>query len=88
MQLLPHLDPLLFVMELKTRRVHFVGCTTSPHEFWMKQTDRELTNFEEGFFQGQQHLITDRDPKFCEAFNRCLARKVCSQSADRLVRPI
>ena len=28
---------LLFVMELKTRRVHFAGCTTSPNEQWMKQ---------------------------------------------------
>ena len=28
---------LLFVMELKTRRVHFAGCTTSPNESWMKQ---------------------------------------------------
>ena len=27
----------LFVMELKTRRVHFSGCTTRPNETWMKQ---------------------------------------------------
>ena len=54
----------LLVMELKTRRVHFAGCTTSPHESWMKQTARELTNCEDGFLQGKQHLITDRDTKF------------------------
>ena len=40
---------LLFVMELKTRRVHFAGCTTNPHESWMKQVARELSNFEDGF---------------------------------------
>jgi putative transposase len=27
---------LLFVMELKTCRVHFAGCTPSPHEDWMR----------------------------------------------------
>jgi hypothetical protein len=29
---------LLFVMDIKTRRVHFAGCTTSPNEVWMKQS--------------------------------------------------
>ncbi|MDA7541594.1 hypothetical protein N8639_02010 [bacterium] len=38
---------LLFVMELKTRRVHFAGNTISPDESWMKQTARELTNHED-----------------------------------------
>ncbi|MFT5525689.1 MAG: putative transposase [Pirellulaceae bacterium] len=44
---------LLFVMELKTRRVHFVGCTTSPNENWMKQATRDLTNREDGFLNGK-----------------------------------
>jgi hypothetical protein len=57
---------LLFVMELKTRRVHFAGCTTNPHEAWMKQMARELTNHEDGFLKGKQYLIMDRDTKFCE----------------------
>ena len=35
-------------MELKTRGVHFAGCTTNPHENWMKQVGRELMNFEDG----------------------------------------
>jgi hypothetical protein len=34
---------LLFVMELKTRRVHFAGCTVHPEEAWMKQIARNLT---------------------------------------------
>ena len=66
---------LLFVMELKTRRVHFAGCTTSPHESWMKQTARELTNCEDGFLQGKQHLIMDRKTKFCEAFQSLLSKE-------------
>ena len=35
---------LLFVMELKTRRVHFAGCTPNPDEAWMKQVARNLTD--------------------------------------------
>ncbi|MDC0935384.1 integrase core domain-containing protein [Pirellulales bacterium] len=64
---------LLFVMELKTRRVHFAGCTTSPHEFWMKQMARELTNCEDGFLNGKRYLIMDRDAKFCESFRSFLS---------------
>lgn len=45
---------LLFVMKLKTRRVHFAGCTTSPHEEWVKQMARELTNHEDGFLNGKK----------------------------------
>ena len=63
---------LLFVMELKTRRVHFAGCTTSPHEAWMKQVARELTNHEDGFLNGKRYLIMDRDTKFCQTFRAFL----------------
>ena len=63
---------LLFVMELKTRRVHFVGCTANPHEAWMIQTARELTNFEDGFLTGKRYLLMDRDTKFCKAFRDIL----------------
>ncbi|MDF1844300.1 MAG: integrase core domain-containing protein [Rubripirellula sp.] len=63
---------LLFVMELKTRRVHFAGCTTNPHEAWMKQMARELTGFDDGFLNGKQYLIMDRDKKFCESFRAFL----------------
>ena len=59
---------LLFVMELKTRRVHFAGCTTNPKEAWMKQIARELTNFEDGFLIGKRYLLMDRDGKFSPTF--------------------
>ena len=64
---------LLFVMELKSRCVHFAGCTTSPNEDWMKQAARELTNCEDGFLNDKQHLIMDRDMKFCESFRTFLS---------------
>ena len=63
---------LLFAMELKTRRIHSVGSTTSPHEGWMKQAARELTNFEDGFLNDKRYLIMDRDTKFCESFRSIL----------------
>jgi putative transposase len=63
---------LLFVMELKTRRVHFVGCTPNPHEAWMKQAARELTACDDGFLNDKRYLIMDRDTKFCESFRSIL----------------
>ncbi len=66
---------LLFVIELKTRRGHFAGCTTNPHEAWMKQMARELTNHEDGFLQGKHYLIMDRDTKFCESFRAFLSNE-------------
>jgi hypothetical protein len=50
-------------MELKTRRVHFAGCTTSPHEAWMKQmarTHRLRRRFSEWkivFDHGPRHKV-------------------------------
>ena len=59
---------LLFVIELKTRRVHFAGCSPSPNEAWMKQIARNLTDPFDGFLKGKQYLLMDRDGKFCESF--------------------
>jgi putative transposase len=63
---------LLFVMELATRRVQFVGCTPYPATAWMKQAARELTNFEDGFLNGKRYVLMDRDDKFCPAFKGIL----------------
>lgn len=66
---------LLFVMELKTRRVHFAGCTAHPDETWMKQIARNLTNCEDGFLNGNRYLLMDRDTKFCESFRDFLGNE-------------
>ncbi|HEX5446920.1 MAG TPA: integrase core domain-containing protein [Pirellulales bacterium] len=59
---------LLFVMELKTRRVHLAGITMNPDEPWMQQVARNLTAFDDGALNGKKYLLMDRDTKFCEAF--------------------
>ena len=63
---------LLFVMELKTRRVRFAGCTPNPNEVWMKQIARNLTDPEDSFLNEKRYLIMDRDTKFCEGFREIL----------------
>ena len=63
---------LLFVMELKTRRVHFAGCTPNPDEIWMKQIAKNLTAYDDGFLNDKRYLIMDRDGKFCSAFREIL----------------
>lgn len=63
---------LLFVMELKTRRVHFAGCTTNPNESWMKQIARQFTDPIDGFLLGKRYVFIDRDGKFCPAFQNIL----------------
>ena len=71
---------LLFVMELKSRRVHFAGCTVNPNEAWMKQVARQLTDCDDGFLNGKKYLIMDRDTKFCESVRQLLR--------DERIRPI
>jgi putative transposase len=66
---------LLFVMKLKTRQVHFAGCTTNPDEAWMKQIARELTNCEDGFLLDKKVILMDRDGKFSQAFRDFLANE-------------
>jgi putative transposase len=61
----------LFVMELKSRRVHFAGCTTTPNETWMKQIARNIRGFA-GFLDGERYLLMDRDTKFCRSFREIL----------------
>ena len=63
---------LLFAMELKSRRIHFAGCTTSPDTAWMKQVARNLTDAEDGFLKGKRYILMDRDTKFCQAFREIL----------------
>ena len=59
---------LLFAIELKTHKVQFVGSTPNPSEPWMKQMALTLTNAEDGFLNGTEFLLMDRDTKFCNSF--------------------
>ena len=56
----------LFVIDLKTRRVHIAGSTPNPDEAFMAQIARNLTDAIDGFLLPHRFLICDRDTKFTE----------------------
>jgi hypothetical protein len=62
----------LFVIDLKTRRVEIAGILSRPDGEWMRQIARNLTDCEEGFLKGFRHLIHDRDPPFTTSFRAIL----------------
>ncbi len=62
----------LFLIDLKTRRVHFAGATPNPDEPFMAQVARNLTDAVGGFLAGHRFLICDRDAKFTAQFRRML----------------
>ena len=61
-----------FVMKLKTRTVEIAGITCQPHEAWMTQVARNLTDAGDGFLRGVSYLILDRDPLYTATFRRLL----------------
>ncbi|MBP90219.1 MAG: hypothetical protein CMJ64_26510 [Planctomycetaceae bacterium] len=63
---------LLFVMELKTRRVHLAACTSKLGDDFMKQVARNLTDPFDGFLQDKRHILMDRDASFSAAFRTAL----------------
>jgi hypothetical protein len=63
----------LFVMQLKTRRVHIAGIWRSLDDAWMAQVARNLTDAKDGFLNDVGHLIVDRDPLYTEQFKTILA---------------
>ena len=75
---------LLFVMELKTRRVEFAGCTPHPNEAWMQQIARNLTDSCDGFLLGKRYVLMDRNGKFCPAFRTILK----DEGAEPLLLPL
>ena len=62
----------LFVIDLKTRRVEIAGILPRPNGEWMKQIARNLTDCDDGFLTGARYLIHDRDPLFTRAFRESL----------------
>ena len=61
-----------FVMRLKTRTVEIAGITSQPHELWMTQMVRNLTDPHDGFLRDAQYMILDRDPLYTAAFRNLL----------------
>jgi putative transposase len=57
----------LFFIELRSRRVHFAGCTTNPTGAWVVQQARNLSFT--GLFERMRFLIHDRDSKFTASFD-------------------
>jgi len=62
----------LFLIDLKTRKVHFAGATPNPDESFMAQISRNLTDAVDGFLAEHRFLICDRDSKFTARFRRML----------------
>lgn len=63
---------LLFVMELKTRRVHLAACTTTLGDACMKQIARNLTDPFDGVLKDSKYVLMDRDANFSSAFRTIL----------------
>ena len=62
----------LFVIDLKTRRVEIAGISHQPYDEWMKQMARNLTDVMDGFLRDTRFLIHDRDPLFSASFRATL----------------
>ncbi len=60
----------LFVIDLRSRRVHVAGSTPTPDAWFMAQAARRLTDAVDGFLAGHRVLICDRDSKWTEGFRR------------------
>jgi len=56
----------LFVIELRTRRVHIAGVTRDLSGAWMAQVARNVTDPVGGFLRKTRYLIHDRDPIFTQ----------------------
>ncbi|MFT4543070.1 MAG: putative transposase [Planctomycetota bacterium] len=62
----------LFVIDIRSRRVHLAGITRTPNAAFMAQVARNLTDCVDGFLRGIRFLICDRDTKFTKQFKQAL----------------
>jgi transposase InsO family protein len=72
----------LFIIDLKTRRVEVAGIAQQPDGEWMKQIARNLTDADDGFLNEAHYLIHDRDPLFTRTFGELL--KSCDVKTVKL----
>ncbi len=59
---------ILFFIQVGSRKVHIAGLTPNSNGAWMIQMARNSTMAEWGFLFPGQHMLHDRDSKFCSAF--------------------
>jgi hypothetical protein len=60
----------LFVIDLRTRRVHFAGATPHPGESFMAQIARNLTDTVDGFLAARVHRVAKIPPgRSCERWS-------------------
>ncbi len=62
----------LFVIDLKTRRVEITEILRRPTGRWMKQVARNWTDATDGFLKDARYLIHDRDSVFTRGFRDVL----------------
>lgn len=67
----------LFVIELRTRKVEIAGITADPNGRWMQQVGRNLTDCIDGFLRDTHYIILDRDPLYNDAFRKLLTASGC-----------
>ncbi|MEM6259403.1 MAG: integrase core domain-containing protein [Planctomycetota bacterium] len=72
----------LFVIDLKTRKVEIVGIAPEPDGRWMKQMARNMTDCFDEPLKDKTMLIHDRDPLFTKKFRQIL--KAAGVSCKRL----
>jgi len=63
---------ILFFIQVGSRTVHIAGLTPNPNEAWMTQMARNSTMTEWGFLTPGQHVLHDRDTKFCSTFQEIM----------------
>ena len=63
---------ILFFIQVGSRKVHIAGLTPNPNGAWMTQIARNSTMTEWGFLTPGQHVIHDRDTKYCSTFQETL----------------
>jgi putative transposase len=71
----------LFFIELDTRRLHVVGCTSNPDSAWVTQQARHLTWHLQEQDTAFRYLIHDRDSKFARS-----AQSVSTRSSSLIKR--
>jgi len=59
---------ILFFIDIASRSIHIAGITPHPHNPWMTQIARNITDVNDGFLRGKRYLILDRDTKYSEEF--------------------